>query len=322
MVATSEPRPAAELRTDRPLDRQLVHKSTFEQVFVTDWTHDAGENWCTVAGRLPLSHARFSDSAAPYHDILLIAETVRQAGLVVAAEILHVESDRQFLLREMKVELDPVEHARRGRDTCDVLIAHDSASKVKMRPGRTMVGGFLRAQVTIGGRPAGTCEVTGAWVPNDFYESFRSGSASQGTSPPAPPAHGDLETRTGKANPANSVITPIRPTGEARGYEASLAVDSEDPTFFDHPLDHVPGLYLLEGVQQIALAAACEELAVDHATVLVSAMEMKFSRIAEFQPAVVCTVTLDDDCRTGSVGCTQAGRACCEGTIRIARLDR
>jgi hypothetical protein len=321
MVATSEPRPAAELRTDRPLDPQLVHKSAFEQVFVTDWTNEAGDNWCTVAGRLPLAHARFSDSATPYHDILLIAETVRQAGLVVASEILHVGDDRQFLLREMKVELDPVEHARRDRDTCDVLIAHDSASKVETRPGRTIAGGFLRAQVTIGGRPAGVCEVTGAWVPSDFYESFRSGNASQETSPPAPPAHGDLETRTGKSNPANSAITPIRPTG-TRTYEASLAVDVEDPTFFDHPLDHIPGLYLLEGLQQIALAAACEELAVDHATVLVSAMQMKFSRIAEFQPDVICTATLDDGCRTGSVRCTQGGKACCEGTIRIARPDR
>ncbi|HEX5375484.1 MAG TPA: AfsA-related hotdog domain-containing protein, partial [Solirubrobacterales bacterium] len=213
-MATSEPRPAAELRTDRPLDPQLVHKSAFEQVFVTDWTHEAGDNWCTVAGRLPLAHARFSNSATPYHDILLIAETVRQAGLVVASEILHVGDDRQFLLREMKVELDPVEHARRARDTCDVLIAHDSASKVETRPGRTIAGGFLRAQVTIGGRPAGVCEVTGAWVPNDFYESFRSGNAPKETSPPTPPAHGDLETRTGKINPANGVITPIRPTGE------------------------------------------------------------------------------------------------------------
>ncbi|HEX6752988.1 MAG TPA: AfsA-related hotdog domain-containing protein [Solirubrobacterales bacterium] len=322
MVATSEQRSAAELRTDRPLDRQLVHKSAFEQVFVTDWTHDASENWCTVAGRLPLAHARFSDSAAPYHDILLIAETVRQAGLVVAAKILNIESDRQFLLREMKVELDPIEHARRDRDNCDVLIAHDSTSKVKMRPGRTMVGGFLRAQVTIGGRPAGVCEVTGAWVPDDFYESFRSGNASGETSPPTPPARGDLETRTGKLNPANSVITPIRPTTEARGYEASLAIDVEDPTFFDHPLDHLPGLCLLEGMQQVALAAACEELAADHTTVLVSAMQMKFSRIAELQPDVTCTVTLDEGCSTGRVGCMQGNRSCCEGTIRIARLGR
>jgi len=321
-VATSEPRPAAELRTDRPLDRQLVHKSAFEQVFVTDWTQDEGDNWCTVAGRLPLAHARFSDSAAPYHDILLIAETVRQAGLVVASEILQVGHDRQFLLREMKVELDPVEHARRGRDTCDVLIAHDSASKVETRPGRTIAGGFLRAQVTIGGRPAGTCEVTGAWVPNDFYESFRGGNASPEASPAAPPEHRDLETRTGKVSPSNSVITPIRPTGGPRSYEASLAVDVEDPTFFDHPLDHIPGLLLLEGMQQIALAAACEELGVDHATVLVSTMQMKFSRIAEFQPGVICTVALDDDCRSGRVGCAQGGRACCEGTIRIARHGR
>ncbi len=320
MAVAGGERSVADLETSQPLAREIVHKVAFEQVFVTDWMPGPGEDWCTIAGRLPLAHARFSDSAAPYFDLLLIAETVRQAGLVVASKVLNVDDERQFILREMKVELDPFDHARRSRETCDVLISQDSSSEVKMRPGRAMAGGLMRARVSIGGRPAGSCEVMGAWVPDSFYASLRKGkldAPGQGAARPTPRA--EVETRTGKASPANSVLTPLRPSGASRAYEASLVIDVDDPTFFDHPLDHVPGLYLLEGIQQVTVAAVCEQLGVSHETVVIHGIEMKFARIAEFQPDVLCAVILDEDLEAGSVSCSQDGKTCCEGRVRIAR---
>jgi hypothetical protein len=319
MAAIREARSPAELRTDRPLAGEVVHKAAAEQVFVTDWMPGPGDDWCTIAARLPLAHARFSDTAAPYHDLLLIAETVRQAGLVVASEILAVGDDRQFLLRELKIALDPVEHARRVRDACDVIISQDPSSEVRMRPTRSPAGGAMRARIAIGGRPAGTCEVTGVWVPGAFYDSLRGARRDAATDPPATVPVRARETRTGKANPANSVLAPLR-GGADRAYEASLIVDGDDPTFFDHPLDHVPGLYLLEGVQQLAVAATCEQLGVGHGEVLVSGLHMRFARIAELHPVVTCSVTLDADAGGGRVSCSQDGKDCCEGTVRIARL--
>src|SRR5436190_3594745 len=172
-AGTRDERSVADLRTDRPLPRQSLHKTAIEQVFMTDLMLGPGDDWCTIAGRLPLAHARFSDTAAPYHDIVLMAEVVRQAGLVVAEEWIRVPDDRQFLLRELKVELDPIENARRTRETCEVIISQDPSSEVKMRPGRSMAGGMMRSRITIGGQPAGISEVMGAWVPNSFYDNFR-----------------------------------------------------------------------------------------------------------------------------------------------------
>jgi hypothetical protein len=311
-----------ELQTDQPLARQVLHKTALEQIFVTDWMLGPGDDWCTIAARLPLAHARFSDTAAPYHDIVLMAEAVRQAGLVVAEEWIRVPDDRQFLLRELKVELDPIEHARRTRETCGVLISQDPSSEVKMRPGRSMAGGMMRSRITIGGRPAGTSDVMGAWVPNSFYDNFRGSNrdAESGAGLPEPTPRADVETRVGKRNRANSVLTPLRASGEPRGYEASLVIETADPTFFDHRLDHVPGLLLLEGIQQVSVAAACEELGVDHSQVAVSAFHMAFQKLAEFQPDVVCAITLDEDGQGGAVSCSQGGKTCCEGTVRIAHV--
>lgn len=322
MTTTAEQRSPADLRTDQAFPAHVVHKAAMEQVFVTDWMPGPGEDWCTIAARLPLAHARFSDTAAPYHDILLIAETVRQAGLVVAEEILKVKDGRQFILRELQVELNPLEHLFKVRDKCGMLISQYPSSEVKMRPGRSMAGGMMQARLAIGGHQVGMCKVIGAWVPDEFYASLRGGNleATSGTGLPAPTPRGEVERRTGKVSPANSLLTPLRATGEPRSYEASLVVDPDDPTFFDHPLDHIPGLYLLAGIQQVSVAGACEALGVDHSRVVVCGVQMKFSRIAEFQPDVICSVTLDEQCCNGAVRCSQNDKSCCEGTVYLAHV--
>lgn len=318
---TSEKRSVEDLDTGQPLPCGVVHKAAPEQVFVTDWMPGPGDDLCTIAARFPLAHSRFSDSAAPYFDLLLVAETVRQAGIVVASEILGMEDDRQFLLRELTVRLDPLERALRGRDNCEVLISQDPSSEVKIRPGRSMAGGMMRARVSIGGALAGSCEVVGAWVPEEFYASLRGGKVDKDSARglPRPTRRQEVETEVGKLNPANSVLTPVRSRGE-RAYEAALVIETDEPTFFDHPLDHVPGLYLLEGMQQVAIAAASRELGVVHGKLFVSGFQIRFSRIAEFQPDVLCAAVLDEDCRGAGVSCSQDGKPCCEGTVTIAHL--
>jgi 2-oxo-3-(phosphooxy)propyl 3-oxoalkanoate synthase len=321
-MSTVHERLPGELRTDRPLPSYLVHKTAIEQVFVTDWMPGPGADLCTIAARLPLAHARFSDTAAPYHDILLVAEAARQAGLLVAAQVVKVDSERQFLLRELIVELSPVANARRRQDGCDMLISQDtSQSKVMSRPGRAIAGGVMHARFTIGGRHAGVCRVIGAWVPNSFYEGLRRRRETPRDPRPGDPPAVDLrERRTGKCTASNAVITALRKSDAQRAYEASLIVDVEDPTFFDHPLDHVPGLCLLAGVQQVAVAGACEVLGVDHSCIVVSAIQMKFSQIAEFHPEVICSVALDEDCRSAIVSCVQGAKVCCSGTVRLSHV--
>ncbi|MBI6619098.1 polyketide synthase [Pseudomonas corrugata] len=48
----------------------------------------------------------------------------------------------------------------------------------------------------------------------------------------------------------NTVITHIQ--RDAHSLRAELVVDETHPYFFDHPLDHIPGILLLEGVMQLA----------------------------------------------------------------------
>lgn len=57
-----------------------------------------------------------------------------------------------------------------------------------------------------------------------------------------------------RSDPRNTVLDDL--SVEPQAARATLLVDQEHSFFFDHPLDHVPGLLLLEGATQIAGALA------------------------------------------------------------------
>lgn len=319
MSQTTEARRVDDLRLDAILPASLVHKRAVEQVFLTDWMEGPGDDICTLAAQLPLAHAHFSDGAAPFHDIVLIAEVVRQGGLVIASEILDVPADRQFLLRQLRVTLDPLEANRRGPDTQTMMIAQDPSSQIKVRRDGSVSGGAMRARLSVAGEPSGVCEVVGMWVPDSMYEGFRGDDGNgNGDGPPATEHAGEeREALTGKSL-GSSVLTPLAPDGAARRYASSVIVDRDDPTFFDHPLDHVPGLLLMEALQQAAVAAACRELELEPERVAVHSFEMKFSRIAEFTPEIECTVELGSDGASAAVDCSQLGKTCCSGNVGLA----
>lgn len=318
---TAEPTSVDQLGWESSLPASRFRKRAIEQIFVTDWMRGPGEDYSTIAAQLPLAHARFSDSVTPYHDILLIGEIMMQAGLMSAWKILGITPDQMFLVRELRIALDPLENNRSSPGNCDMTIAQDRSSDFKRgRLGR-MVGGRLNARCAIGGRPSGTCEVIGAWVTGETQQGLRGQRAvDPATIAPRDPDLG-LELNTGKVDPRNSVITPTRETGAPRCWEATLVVDPADPTFFDPPVDHVPGLLMLDGLQQLAVAAACRHLGSGPEHVKVTSMDMKFARFCEFAPEITCALELDEDGRGGAISCHQGGRRACSGTVGIARLD-
>jgi 2-oxo-3-(phosphooxy)propyl 3-oxoalkanoate synthase len=327
MVEATDERSVDLLGFEQTVPASLVHKHALEQVFITDWMKGPTEDvLCTIAAQLPLAHARFSDGTSGYHDLLCIAEVVRQGGLISAAKVLEIPADRQFLLRELRVAIDPLERNRRVPECSRMLISQDaSRSAVKMRRGGNVAGGKMHARLSIGGEPSGMCEVVGLWLPDEMYSSFRgsAGGASNGAGEPADDTT-DLsrepEPASGKG-PANTAVGTLEAIdGEPRGYRGALLVDQSDATFFDHPLDHIPGLLMLEAMQQSAVAAVCRERSLESERVAVRSLDVTFSRIAELTPGASCRVTLDAACEEASVELVQSGKVCCAGTIGTAAL--
>ncbi|GAA2224066.1 ScbA/BarX family gamma-butyrolactone biosynthesis protein [Streptomyces amakusaensis] len=255
------------LAYDRPVERSVVHRHADAEVFVTD-SAATGPGRYAVAALLPRAHACFGDhaGAAGPVDPLLLLECFRQAGTVVAHRHLGVPMDTAFLITEWGIRLTAAaalppgdgdgdgSHGSHGDGPARLLLTIE-ARNLNRRAGR-LLGATLVAEMYLGGELVARGTV-GAGYPNkEAYAGFRTLRRSS----PAPlsdamPARGPgsplAPGAVGRRRAENVVLADgERNAGRSR---AVLDVPVAHPVFYDHPLDHVPAMALLEAARQAAI---------------------------------------------------------------------
>lgn len=95
--------------------------------------------------------------------------------------------------------------------------------------------------------------------------------------------------------PEASVLTRVSLGAERAS--AEIVVDESDPYFFDHPLDHVPGILLLAAIEELARAVAGD--------VWLSTMTLQFRRFCEKDRPVAIALEVRGSGAVGAV--TQSG---------------
>ncbi|KOV58512.1 ScbA/BarX family gamma-butyrolactone biosynthesis protein [Streptomyces sp. MMG1121] len=223
--------------------KEFVHRASIAEVVLTDWER-VDEQHFTVSAQWPRLHSFFA-SLDGYHDPLLIAETIRQAGLLVAHTEFGVPLGHNFLMWDLSVDLD-AEQLRIGAAPATVVI-EIACTDIKRR-GKNLAGLHFDAVIHRDGQPAGTGGATFTCASPAVYERLRGqrlGSEAVAiplTSPIAP-------QHVGRLSPTSVVLSPV-PAPDCW----QLRVDTRHPVLFDHPVDHVPGMVLLEAARQATIA--------------------------------------------------------------------
>ncbi|WP_017231734.1 AfsA-related hotdog domain-containing protein [Pandoraea sp. B-6] len=124
----------------------------------------------------------------------------------------------------------------------------------------------MNLQTPVTGRPAGTSDVATA-------DAF------------AMPGKLD-RTMVHKTNPVNVFVASIeRAQATTEGHDtfsAVLAIDPHHAFFFEHPLDHVPGLMMIEATRQTGTAISHRFYEVPHDLIFVlNSLEVTFEHFAE-----------------------------------------
>lgn len=222
--------------------REFVHRASVAEVMLTGWER-LGDSTFVVRAQLPRRHGFFTDIDG-CHDPLMIAETIRQAGILLAHAEFWVPLDYQFLMWNLAVNVTP-EHLliTTTPATLDIEIA---CSDIKRR-GTDLAGLHLEAVIRRDGYPAGTSSATFTCVSPAVYRRLRA-SRTVDSVPLAltvPMSPQDV----GRISPTDVVLSP---TPEPDRWQ--LRVDTHHPVLFDHSVDHVPGMVLLEAARQAATA--------------------------------------------------------------------
>ena len=109
-------------------------------------------------------------------------------------------------------------------------------------------------------------------------------------------------------DPRQTVLLDVR--RRANGAVASLKVDESDSYFFDHPLDHVPAILLIEAVYQLAEIISGEKLR------FISSFDARFVRFCDKDQ--VTTVGLEAEGSDDWYGfrILQANKLCAQGRLQ------
>ncbi|WP_460070618.1 ScbA/BarX family gamma-butyrolactone biosynthesis protein [Streptomyces sp. YKOK-I1] len=222
--------------------RQLVHRAALSETLLTGWRR-TGEDRFSVSAQWPRAHGLHVSPDWSAYDPLLVVETVRQAGTLITHAEYGVPLDHQFVMQEFQVHavaeklaVDP----RPAEPELELLFA-----EVQYR-GRRLSGARYTARVLREGEPVAAADVSFTVVAGPVYRRLRGGRTPESVTVTPLPA-GLSPADVDRALPTDVVLAPA--DGPDRW---QLRVDTAHPVFFDHPLDHVPGMLLLEAARQVA----------------------------------------------------------------------
>lgn len=274
---------SSHLSYDQLVSGQLVHRRHLSDVLVTG-AADIGPDQFEVGVQWPVNHILLGRGAGA--DAALVAESVRQASAYIAHTRYDVPFDRQFLLSRLSADIDP---GQAPATAAAGLVVRIDFEPVR-RPDSSLGSFVSRAQVICDDLELATGAAYSRLVPLATYARTRSAARA------AAVARAEEVVAAGGASAAEPLKIPasrvgvlheglvvVGESGTRDVYE--IVVDPTNQTFFDHDVDHVPGMVLLEAGRQ-AVRASLGTPSVDFASI-----DLEFSRLVELDRPATVTVS-------------------------------
>lgn len=310
---------AEELPADRPpcgqvlheqtVPRHLVHRAAVSEVFLTD-LRVIDDTTFSVGAQWPRDHSFYRLSTPHRHDPMLLAETIRQAALVIAHQVFGVPLDWKFMSHETNYQITTAGLAL-GERPADILLSvtcHD----VKRR-GTRLAGMSMDITCHRDGRQIGSGSVRWSCVTSAAYQRLRAGKIEQDALPEEPPRPVAKEL-VGRDRSRDVVLAPAERPGSWL-----LRVDRQHAVLFDHPVDHVPGMVLQEAARQAAA------LLLNQPGLVPVACRFTFDRYVEFNSPVIVTPVRCVPATSGALGVgvqiEQDGQTVAHGLMDMRIVD-
>lgn len=261
--------------------KELVHKLHDEEVLLTGWCRESPQTYL-ISASWPNDHVLYAPPDGAL-DPLLVTETIRQAGLLMAHVGLEVPIGRHFIWEGLEFALDATAprmyeytntEARREERHVEVDVRVHVLEVVRRGAQTKRVNLGFALDHRASALATGTVRVS--FQDPQVYRRIRAIAggvdAALDRALPVPPP---IQTRlTGRQRRQDVVLSA------ADGYPGArtiwrLRLDTGHPVLFDHPIDHVPGTVLVEAASQAARAFH------HPAAAAVTAIKCEFNRYVE-----------------------------------------
>lgn len=239
---------------ERAVTRKLTHRQAISEVFVTDVRPLAVDTF--VAGiQLPRRHALFG-SPATRLDSHLIIEIIRQLTIVTCHTFYGVPLSSKFLMSGIGCAIaDDAETAFAGGGSTDCVVTLRGRDVVR-RPSGEIRSIRVDVEIERTGLVVATGHGDAIIASADVYRRIRGGAANH-SSHDFRREPDDLFDPVDVGHSTDSDVVLASATAADRW---RLSIDTANPFYFDHPLDHVPGVLAIEATRQAIRIAEANAL--------------------------------------------------------------
>lgn len=285
------------LAYESTVPRHMVHRAAVSEVFLTGGLPCSDLHF-QCSAQLPRAHRYFSDHTHPqsHYDMLLLLEVFRQASIYIAHAFLNVSMQDKFIYLDSDTRLLQ-RSALLMRDCPATALVDVKVVDEYVRNG-VRAGVTLDMSLLIQGEAAAHKRMGIRWMDEASWKRMRAKAmhkvivnADPQIQRPAP-AQPSL---VGRAY-AGNVVVGAHIQEQDGALTVPVIVDQGNAGIFDHPLDHIPGMLLLEAFRQTALIAANRYQGINPEEVLLSRCQVRFTRFGEFGLATSCRLTSDAVC--------------------------
>lgn len=208
---------------------------------LTDWEREDDTRF-RVAAQWPRGHSFFTPVANGYHDPLIGCETIRQIGLLLGHAEFGVPLGHQFSVCDINIAVRP-QHLRVGWAPA-ALDIEVTCTEMKSR-GRNLSGLRLETVFRREGHIVATGGGSFSCMTPGVYQRIRGNHTLYGPWHQLPLVSPAAPQSVGRMSPMDVVLSP---TDEPTRWQ--LRADTRHPVLFEHAVDHVPGMVLLEAARQ------------------------------------------------------------------------
>ncbi|MEU7555704.1 ScbA/BarX family gamma-butyrolactone biosynthesis protein [Streptomyces sp. NPDC044571] len=225
--------------------KELVHRAAVSEVMLTDWQR-LDETHFVMTAQWPRGHSFFTPVADGYHDPLIGCETLRQIGILLGHAEFGVPLGHQFIVWDIDIAVRP-EHLRVGYAPA-ALDIDVTCTEIKRR-GRRLSGLRFEAVFRREGHVVATGGGSFSCMTPEVYRRLRGDHARDGDWYQLPLISPAAPQSVGRMSPMDVVLSP---TADPARWQ--LRADTRHPVLFEHAVDHVPGMVLLEAARQATAA--------------------------------------------------------------------
>ncbi|MEV3859866.1 ScbA/BarX family gamma-butyrolactone biosynthesis protein [Streptomyces sp. NPDC050095] len=238
--------PAGRSAAWAPVSNEHVHKLAGHERLLHGWRRTGADSY-VVAANWPAQHS-FYGTRAGLHDPVILVESARQCIPLLSHLAYDAPMDHRQTWNSTSYALSPAALAATS-DTTEVEL-HIDCKEVTRRSGR-LSSLVMEVDVVRDGTRIGTAHTRFANHPPALYRRIRGARSDVRRAmeqaiplvPPLAPVH------VARDDFADVVLSP---TDTKSRYQ--LRVDLNHPVLFDHAVDHVPGMLLVEAARQAAHA--------------------------------------------------------------------